>query len=301
MFQAYRSIISNEGLRALWKGHVPSQMLSIVSAGSRFPVFELLTYMMAKYSNGATLKHPYRPVAHFASGSLAGIFAAVVAFPFDVLRTRFVAQGRHVVYDSVPTAIAHMWKENGWRTFYKGLSTRIIEIGPHAGLQFMFYAIYSSFFSATTLALEKLVTGREGEVPLGLVARDLLASVQGFVCGSMAGVSAKVIIYPLDVCRKRLQISGFEHARQSEFGKTAAYNSLWGCIIGTLKEEGVGGLYKGLTASLVKASLAIALQFAFYEAFMQYFSDRRSSMLHEPPSPQFEEQPDEVEDSYSRS
>lgn len=43
------------------------------------------------------------------------------------------------------------------------------------------------------------------------------------VCGSLAGIGAKISVYPLDVARKRLQIQGFQHGRKG-FGKV--YNSV---------------------------------------------------------------------------
>jgi hypothetical protein len=42
------------------------------------------------------------------------------------------------------------------------------------------------------------------------------------VCGSLAGIGAKMFVYPLDVARKRLQIQGFQYGRIG-FGKV--YNS----------------------------------------------------------------------------
>lgn len=38
------------------------------------------------------------------------------------------------------------------------------------------------------------------------------------VCGFLSGLCAKTVVYPLDLCRKRLQIQGFQEARK-EFGK----------------------------------------------------------------------------------
>lgn len=42
------------------------------------------------------------------------------------------------------------------------------------------------------------------------------------VSGSAAGACAKVCVYPLDVLKKRLQIRGFEEARQ-QFGKVSVF------------------------------------------------------------------------------
>lgn len=82
--------------------------------------------------------------------------------------------------------------------------------------------------------------------------------------GSVAGLIAKTIVYPFDLARKRLQIQGFQHGRKG-FGKFFQCNGLLDCLRVTLKEEGVQGLFKGLTPSQVKAALTSTLHFTAYE------------------------------------
>jgi solute carrier family 25 thiamine pyrophosphate transporter 19 len=40
------------------------------------------------------------------------------------------------------------------------------------------------------------------------------------MCGSLAGLVAKVVVYPLDLSKKRLQVQGFEEARL-HFGRVS--------------------------------------------------------------------------------
>ena len=84
------------------------------------------------------------------------------------------------------------------------------------------------------------------------------------MCGALSGLCSKTAIYPLDLLKKRLQVQGFEEARKS-FGKVRYYRGLRHCIIDVVKEEGILGLYKGLSPSLLKAIAAAALIFTSYE------------------------------------
>jgi len=82
--------------------------------------------------------------------------------------------------------------------------------------------------------------------------------------GSAAGFIAKTIVYPFDLAKKRLQIQGFQHGRKG-FGKFFQCNGLLDCLKVTIKEEGVQGLFKGLVASQIKATITTALHFTTYE------------------------------------
>lgn len=55
--------------------------------------------------------------------------------------------------------------------------------------------------------------------PKGETEEYVYVSEMGsLICGSLAGIGAKMFVYPLDVARKRLQIQGFQHGRIG-FGK----------------------------------------------------------------------------------
>lgn len=86
------------------------------------------------------------------------------------------------------------------------------------------------------------------------------------VCGAGAGVTSKLIVYPFDTGKRRLQVKGFEKARE-EFGKTPQYNGLGHYLKAAFKEEGLRGLYKGSSWALIKAGVSTSMYFWFYETF----------------------------------
>lgn len=241
--QAFQRIISEEGLGALWKGHTPAQVLSILYGITQATCFEILTrevwYMVPELRGSQ-----HRPTVHFVCGGAAGVFASVISFPFDIVRTRLVAQGEHKVYISTSHAIREIVLKEGARGLFRGLSPVLIQMAPHSGLQF-----------ATYTALIKLTSLVDGTQPM--VDRS-------FTVGAIAGAVAKTAVYPLDLAKKRLQIIGFSSARVG-FGQNFTASGLLHCVVKIVKTEGYLALYKGLWPSILKASVVSALYFAVYE------------------------------------
>ncbi|GIY27225.1 mitochondrial thiamine pyrophosphate carrier [Caerostris darwini] len=246
MIHAFRCIRMEEGIQALWKGIVPAQFLSTTYGALQFTAFEVLTeeasiYLPAKFHSDA------KPLINFTCGALAGAIATTGSFPFDVLRTRLVAQGEPKTYKNILHATVTMIRIEGPSSFYKGLSPTLVQIMPNAGAQFAFYKLFQGMWNyflsqeATTSSI-----------------------FQSSSCGAASGIVAKTIIYPLDLIKKRIQVQGFEDARKA-FGSVRRYTGLVHCATCILREEGFLGLYKGLWPSVLKAACTTGSHFLYYE------------------------------------
>ncbi|XP_071440093.1 mitochondrial thiamine pyrophosphate carrier-like, partial [Hetaerina americana] len=81
VIQATKRICRDEGLKALWKGHVPAQYLSVVYGSAQFYSFQLLTHLWHKMIV-PIFPSPWvnerSPVTHFSCGSLSGAIATLV-------------------------------------------------------------------------------------------------------------------------------------------------------------------------------------------------------------------------------
>ncbi|XP_021915010.1 mitochondrial thiamine pyrophosphate carrier-like isoform X2 [Zootermopsis nevadensis] len=155
--QAARRIVKEEGVPALWKGHVPAQVLSIMYGVLQFVSFEFLTqqtwYLIPRFREDV-----YRPVVHFVCGGIAGSLATVFSFPSDVVRTRLIAQGEPKVCKNVLQVCTMIYTKEGPRAFFKGLSPTLIQIAPHTGVQFACYNIFTTIWkNIGKLIVEDLV------------------------------------------------------------------------------------------------------------------------------------------------
>ncbi|RWS32007.1 mitochondrial thiamine pyrophosphate carrier-like protein [Leptotrombidium deliense] len=246
--QAWKCIIKEEGITALWKGLISAQFLSVVYGIVQFSSFEYFTKVFWLKLNDKKYEH----AINWFSGSLAGATATFSAHPFDVIRTRLVAQSEPKTYLSNTHAFVNIVRKERLKGLYRGLFPALVQIVPYTGAAFCVNGICNNVWESF---------GSFGS------KKDPTA-IQSLICGGIAGVTAKVIVYPLDLVKKRMQVQGFNNARQS-FGKTVNYSGLFDCLIKVVKMESFLGLYKGLYPSLIKAGASSALNFAVYEQIMK--------------------------------
>ncbi|VDK45377.1 unnamed protein product [Anisakis simplex] len=235
--QALLLIRKEEGMAAFWKGHVPAQGLSAIYGIIQFTCFEVLT----KQALHVPIALTYRGVTDFVCGAVAGCCAMTAAMPLDVIRTRLVAQGEPKVYRGTLHATLCIWKFEGLRGYFRGLSPSLAQIAPYTGIQF---ALYNWF-----VGLWKRFINR-------------YESTGALMCGALAGTASKTMLYPLDMVRHRLQMRGF---KRRGFGKTTQCQSMVDTFIHVTRNESALGLFKGLWPSMLKAAANSGFAFLFYE------------------------------------
>lgn len=259
IFQAITSIVKEEGLRTLWSGHIPAQLLSVTYGVLQFSVFETLTDLCRKSD-----PHFYMNNKHwinFSNGAIAAAVATVASFPFDTVRTRLIAEQKtHKAYKGFVDAFSTMVKNEGPSALFKGLIPTVGQIAPHAGVQFAMYKIL------TDGVFNKVAFFQRDFSFSSTVETTLLANL---VAGSIAGFVAKTSIYPFDLVKKRMQIQGFQQYRQG-FGKQMYCNGLLDCVKITITDEGFKALFKGYWPSMLKAVLVSALHFAAYDEIKHF-------------------------------
>lgn len=99
--------------------------------------------------------------------------------------------------------------------------------------------------------------------------------------GITAGVTTVTVVNPIWVIKTRLQLQGAAQlqARASAAGARAdglVYQGSWDALRQIVRDEGVRGLYKGLTPSIWGVS-ETAIQFMLYERFKSILTRNRQS------------------------
>ncbi|KAL0279389.1 UNVERIFIED_CONTAM: hypothetical protein PYX00_000963 [Menopon gallinae] len=129
-WHAFTKIIQEGGLRGLWKGSIPNvQRAALVNLG------DLTTYDTAKriILRNTTLTDNH--VTHVLSSACAGLVAATMGTPADVVKTRIMNQptdecGRGLLYKSSLDCLKKTISNEGLFALYKGFLPIWIRMAP---------------------------------------------------------------------------------------------------------------------------------------------------------------------------
>jgi len=202
-------------------------------------------------------------------GGVAGAFSKTCTAPLARLTILRQLQGTNAVPGwsaaqgraGIFTSLHRIVQTEGLTALWKGNGVTIIHRLPYSACNF--YA-YEQIMNALDKAMKTLHFDENGDPASGTfgwgVAQRLLA-------GGSAGCIACTMTYPLDLIRTRL-------AAQTT---TRHYNGIADAFVKILRDEGAKGLYRGLRPTLIGVGPNLALNFAAYETFRNYFNELNSS------------------------
>uniref|UniRef100_A0A803JCC6 Solute carrier family 25 member 16 n=1 Tax=Xenopus tropicalis TaxID=8364 RepID=A0A803JCC6_XENTR len=180
-------------------------------------------------------------------------------FPFIIIkiaRLAFQVKGEHR-YNGIIHAFKTIYlKEGGIRGYYRGLVPTIVGMAPYAGF---------SFFTFETLKTAGL---RHAPELLGKPSSDnpdvmVLKTHASLLCGGIAGAIAQSISYPLDVTRRRMQLSAI--LPDSDKCRTMFQTLKYVCMQHGIRR----GLYRGLSLNYIRCIPSQAVAFTTYEFMRQ--------------------------------
>lgn len=197
------------------------------------------------------LSASHRPLTN--SHRSGGVATAIVTSPLDVLRTRLQSDfyqpisrtpGSTVIPPKANhktlRIIGNIYKAEGWRAFFRGLGPSLAGVVPATAIKFYVYGNCK----------------RIGAQVFGLGEDSTLIHAQAAIS---AGIATATATNPIWLVKTRLQLD----RAQTATGARRYRNSL-DCVQQVLRQEGIRGLYKGLSASYL-GSVETALHLVLYE------------------------------------
>lgn len=127
-----RMIIREEGILGLWAGASPTVMRNGTNQAAMFSAKHMFDRVLWKKQEGDG--QVLQPWQSMISGFLAGTAGPICTGPFDVVKTRLMAQTKspsgEVKYRGMVHAIRTIYVEEGLRALWKGLLPRLMRIPP---------------------------------------------------------------------------------------------------------------------------------------------------------------------------
>ncbi|KAF9151307.1 hypothetical protein BGX21_005433 [Mortierella sp. AD011] len=248
-------IYSVEGPRALYKGLGPNLMGVIPARAINFATYgngkKFYTELYGKETTGV----------HLSSAITAGIVTATATNPIWLVKTRMQLQVEGVrQYKNSFDCIYQILRSEGIRGMYRGLSASYLGVAEGT-IQWVIYEHLKK-----SLAERRKIASLDGRTNSGYVlgGKNIEEWIDYLGAAGAAKFVASAITYPHEVLRTRL--------RQVPVGnQPPKYTGLKQTFQLVLKEEGVGALYGGLTAHMMRVVPNAAIMFFCYEAIMHRF------------------------------
>ncbi|KAF8931839.1 mitochondrial carrier domain-containing protein [Dissophora ornata] len=158
------AIVRTLGIVGLYKGASACLLRDIPFSAIYFPVYAHLKKDLFKEGP----EHRLTIGELLMAGAIAGMPAAYFTTPADVIKTRLQVEAKkgHTTYNGIRDAASKIYKEEGFRAFFKGGPARIFRSSPQFGTTLMVYEMLQRAFpfDASPEAADK-TTGAQKATP----------------------------------------------------------------------------------------------------------------------------------------
>ena len=132
------NVISDLGLRGLYKGSKACMMRDIPFSAIYFPIYSNIRSKLENNNGEIT------GFNQILSGTVAGFVAAGITTPADVVKTRLQVKPlpNQIHYDGVIDCYRKIIKHEGARSLFKGIGPRVFRSAPQFGVTLYFYEMF---------------------------------------------------------------------------------------------------------------------------------------------------------------
>lgn len=200
------------------------------------------------------------PWLHFIGGGMGGLVGSVLLCPLEVVKTGLQSSLRTGVefrpkyptasftplrhFTDVLAILRLVYRLEGKRGLFKGLGANLVGVIPARAINFTAYGNGKALLKEWNNGVEN--------------------SWIHLVSAASAGLVTATATNPIWLVKTRMQLPDSQ----------LHYRSSWHCALKVLREEGLRGLYKGLSASYLGVAEG-TIQWVTYEKMKRYFAERR--------------------------
>ncbi|XP_011498371.1 PREDICTED: calcium-binding mitochondrial carrier protein Aralar1 [Ceratosolen solmsi marchali] len=136
------TVVKELGLFGLYKGAKACLLRDVPFSAIYFPMY---AHVKTKFADEGGYN---TPLSLLFSGAIAGVPAAVLVTPADVIKTRLqvVARQGQTTYNGLIDCARKIYQEEGARAFWKGASARVFRSSPQFGVTLFTYELLQRLF-----------------------------------------------------------------------------------------------------------------------------------------------------------
>nr|CCC93647.1 putative mitochondrial carrier protein [Trypanosoma congolense IL3000] len=237
-YRAGKKTVREHGVTGLWIGNGAMMVRVVPYAAVTFATYDYYHegFQYLLYDKRTDSGTGGRAVAvRFLSGSFSGATATACTYPLDLMRARLATHSvTSGIIPSYRCAYKSLVSEHGWKALYSGLVPTLIGIMPYAGCSFAVFETLKSYIVRWN----------------GLPSDKAIPVRERIIAGGLAGLVAQSATYPLDIVRRRMQVT------------PGRYRGVLHALRVIYKEEGFAqGWYKGLVMNWIKGPVAVGTAF----------------------------------------
>ncbi|XP_050463118.1 calcium-binding mitochondrial carrier protein Aralar1 isoform X1 [Cataglyphis hispanica] len=161
------TVVKELGLFGLYKGARACFLRDVPFSAIYFPMYAHTKTRLADEGGYNT------PLSLLVSGAIAGVPAAALVTPADVIKTRLqvVARKGQTTYSGLVDCARKIYKEEGARAFWKGATARVFRSSPQFGVTLFTYELLQRWFVVDFGGSRP--SGSEQKVPTVGVANEI--------------------------------------------------------------------------------------------------------------------------------
>ncbi|KAG8594877.1 hypothetical protein GDO81_001349 [Engystomops pustulosus] len=179
------------------------------------------------------------------SGALAGAVAKTAVAPLDRTKIIFQVSSNRFSAKEAYRLIYRTYLNEGFLSLWRGNSATMVRVIPYAAIQFCAHEQYKKLLGS--------YYGYQGAA---------LTPIPRLLAGALAGTTAAMVTYPLDLVRARMAVTPKE-----------MYSNIFEVFIRMSKEEGLKSLYRGFNPTILGVIPYAGISFFTYETLKKLHAE----------------------------